>query len=253
MISFPGIRLSQRFYKTVLFFSLCIFSYTAQASSIKIQPLITLSGGEVVTKVGEPTHFMSDDSIYTYYPAHTTQHNAVYGAMIGGETQINSQCLLQAGVSFYEPTFIKSTGTVEQGVDPGSMENYPYRYSVISRQILLEGKLLANAARRFHPYLSVGIGEAINNVYGYTVDYPHFLTFTPQFNSHINHSISYMFGVGVDVDVSSHVRLGAGYRFNNRGQADLGGGTIDTESISETLKQSHLYGQDVLIQLTYLV
>lgn len=66
-------------------------------------------------------------------------------------------------------------------------------------------------------------------------------------------AFSYAIGIGIDADLSSHVRIGAGYRFSDLGQIKLGNATIDTTSASGTLSQAHLYTNEILAQLTFML
>lgn len=79
------------------------------------------------------------------------------------------------------------------------------------------------------------------------------LQFTPQYQNKKNASLSYAVGGGVDFKLkNTGLRLGLGYRFSDLGKANLGKGNIDTASLPFTLKQAHLFTNQVIFQLTYL-
>jgi hypothetical protein len=47
-------------------------------------------------------------------------------------------------------------------------------------------------------------------------------------------------------------RVGIGYRFVSLGRSNFGSATIDAIPLTGTLKQSYLYSNEVLMQVTYV-
>ena len=134
-----------------------------------------------------------------------------------------------------------------------SSDQYTYQYDIQSRQLLLEGKLLYHW-QRYHPYLSAGMGASWNTSLNYNVNIqPAFTTFSNQFANNMQTSFSYLVGLGVDVDLTDALRLGLGYRFTDFGSAKTGTSTIDTLMTTNTLAQSHIYANEILIQLSAFV
>jgi opacity protein-like surface antigen len=127
-----------------------------------------------------------------------------------------------------------------------------YSYNIVSRQLLLETKLLATWQQRYYPYFSLGLGEAFNNAYGYTISNPAYVALTPMYSAQRNHSFTYRVGFGMDVELIPHLRMGLGYRFSDLGKFNLGTALVKSASINAILKQTHLYTNEVLGQLSYL-
>lgn len=261
------------FISCLSFFPLCSYSASKYAASKykdecttidcmnskegMLNLIIALTGGIAWASPGVSQSFTDDDSLYDYDIGDSSQTVGLWGAFVGGEFFISRDMSIQAGLSYYQTGNFEVEGTVTQGVDPGSSEIYNYEYSIISRQILIEGKLLGSFINNWiHPYISVGLGASFNSVHDYdaVVDTPFpFATFTPQFDGNTNISFSYNLGFGVDFDVATFMRLGLGYRYTDLGQANLGDGMINTAPISNTLEQANLRAQEVFAQLTFVI
>ncbi len=98
----------------------------------------------------------------------------------------------------------------------------------------------------------VGIGAAFNKVSAYQKSVPPFLEFTPEFSNHTQTNFTYAVGPGVDISLSKSFRIGIAYRFTDLGSANTGRAQIDEIPISSTLKQSRLYANQLLAQLTFI-
>jgi opacity protein-like surface antigen len=219
-------------------------------------PVLTLTGGASSAEVGQSqTLTMAGDfTLYNYARTNSNSWRALFGGFVGTEFPITSTLDLQTGIAYYQPgNGYKGKGILTQGVDAPSADIFNYSYSVATRQLLLEGKLLWHVREKFRPYISLGLGAAFNSAYAYTVDTPPFLTFTPQFSSNNNTNFSYSVGAGVDYAIKQNWRIGAAYRFASYGKANLGRGPLDTIQFIPVLKQSNLYSQEVIGQLTYLI
>ena len=60
-------------------------------------------------------------------------------------------------------------------------------------------------------------------------------------------------GVGVDADVYTNTRVGVAYRFSDPASLSLGKANIGGVKVAGTLSQSHLYANEIMFQLTYLI
>jgi|GEM_PF-3640525 len=221
-----------------------------------LHPVITVSGGIATTHVGQSQTLRMEGDFTTYQYTRSGDHSTrkIFGGFIGTEVPLFPKWTLQTGLGFYQPSsFSSGNGNLIQGINVPSSNQFPYHYKVKSRQLLVEWKLLWSVRERFHPYASLGIGAAFNRTYAYTADLPPFFTFTPQFTAHTNTSLSTSFGVGIDVDIHKKWRLGAGYRFTDLGKGNLGLGLIDTTPFASALAQSHLYTNEFMAHLTYLI
>lgn len=146
---------------------------------------------------------------------------------------------------------MSSHGFLTQGADPASDATYRYDYQIQSHQLLAEGKVYWIAKEKIQPFLMVGLGPVFNKVSNYQTSVPPFLEFTPMFSNDTKTDVSYAVGPGVDLSLSPSFRMGFAYRWTDLGSTTTGTGQLDTTPISSTLKQSHLYANQVLLQLTY--
>ena len=172
------------------------------------------------------------------------------GAFVGVETSFET-FLAQFGVGYYQNKAFKVTGSVYQFTNP-AMNNLSYQYNIESRRILLQGKLIAAGAQRFHSYLSFGAGRALNQAYQY-IETPvssNNLPMTQGFNNRSYHSFTYQVGFGIEMNLSNSLRCGAGYRYVNLGAAGLG--TTPLQDGTETIKYNHLHLNELLFELSYL-
>lgn len=220
-----------------------------------VHPVITISAGAAVAKVGQSQTLTMDGDFTEYrYSAGDSHSNQLLGGVfVGTESFLSPRWGLQFGLGFYIPKRFSAEGILSQGIDIPSSDLFTYRYKVRTSQLLVEGKLLYIIREQFYPYVVLGLGTAFNRAYDYSTTVPPFLTFTPQFMDHKTTHFSYSVGAGLDINVLTSLRLGAGYRFADFGKTNLGDGTIDVLPFTSTLQQSHLYVHQAMVQLTYLI
>ncbi|WP_392536644.1 outer membrane protein [Legionella sp. 227] len=218
-------------------------------------PFITLSGGVAVAKTGhsQTLNMEGDFTTYQYTPSHDHSNRMLWGGSIGTEVPINSLWALQLGISYYRPNNFSSSGILIQGVDEQSADEFTYNYKIKSSQLFFEGKLLHSVKQIFHPYVSLGLGAAFNNASNYQTSVPPFLTFTPEFEDHKTTNFAYSLGLGIDMDLGKNWRLGFGYRYVGLGEANLDEGMLDVIPFTSTLTLPHLYMQEAIVQLSYLI
>lgn len=183
-----------------------------------------------------------------YAPDHDFSTQAFGGGFFGVETGLVKDWALQVGLSYYQAQAFNVSGQIYQFGDP-SLNDISYQYKIQNKRLLAETKLLYTFQKRFHPYISGGLGEAFNRSYGYqeTSASSFTSTMTP-FTSSTTHSFTYDLGTGVDVDLTSRVRLGAGYRYADLGKATLG--VSPDQSSTETPGYQHLHTNEFILQLS---
>jgi opacity protein-like surface antigen len=221
-----------------------------------LNPIATLTSGVATARVGQTQTLTQANDFSSYHYAANGSHfsQILWGGFMGTEFPVYPQWDLAVGVGYYQPSnFSSGNGVLTQGIDARSSDQYIYSYKAKSQQLLAEVKLLWSAQERFHPYISAGLGAAFNRAYGYTTNVPPFVTFTPEFTSHSTTAFSYSLGAGVDMDIHKNWRVGVGYRFSDLGKVGLGSGDIDVIPFSPVLSQQHLYAQEVMAQLSYLI
>ena len=221
-------------------------------------PVLSVGGGmSTSSTVGNSTTFpiqnATTDEFYAYSVNHSTQTSSLLDSFLGIEWHVRPNWMMQMGINYNQASPFSARGPFLQGADAGSADAYMYHYRVLTRQLLLEGKLLYTLKNRYHPYLLAGLGAAFNKAYNFYTSVPPTLTFTRMYANNATTSFSYAIGVGIDTDIASQLRLGIGYRFANVGQIKLGGATIDTINVYGTLSQSNWYANELILQLTWRV
>ncbi len=173
------------------------------------------------------------------------------GFTIGGEFFFLGGYGIDVGLAYYQSAAFKAEGTFTTKIDDVVSTPSNYKYSIIGRQALIEFKFLTLDGSPYHPYITIGVGEAFNTSYSYDT----YVAGTPMFKSALKHSFAFAGGAGLDVDVVKHIRLGAGYRYANFGDANTGFGHFDGIKNSQTdaLEVSNLNTQGWIIQLTVIM
>lgn len=213
-------------------------------------------GASFTTNLGPSKNFPIinpiTDQFFTYNRNSPTQNAPLFEAFLGAERAVYSNWRVQAGLAYDQTGAISSNGILTQGADVQSSDRYSYQFKVITRQLLVQGKLMRQYHENYFPYLMLGLGASFNSASGFTTNVPPFLTFTRQYANKSNNTFAYRAGLGLDVDLSSHARLGIGYRFAGLGGFTLGKATIDNISVPGTLSESNLNANEVLAQFTYI-
>ena len=235
----------------IIFFLILLFG--SNVSFAGLQPIFTFQAGASVSQLGQSQSFAPLDLCrYHYKPQGSESPHLLWGGFIGSEVKHSSSWMLIAGLGYYQPSVLSTTGALTQGADPMSDNTYRYRYQTQSRQLLAEGKLYWVEKEKTQPFLMLGIGAAFNQMYDYQTSVPPFLEFTPVFSRHAQTHFTYAIGPGIDIRFSQSFRLGMAYRFTDLGSVKTGSAQIDTIPISSTLKQSHIYANQILFQFTFI-
>jgi opacity protein-like surface antigen len=215
------------------------------------------SGAAITSSIGSSQTFPIAnpvvDQFYIYTNNRPAQTGGLLDSFVGVEWAFHSNWAMQMGLSYNQTWDFKAQGSLLQGADAQSVDQYSYQYSIITRQLLAESKLLYRFKERYLPYVLLGLGAAFNTASNYTTTVPPFLTFTRQYNNNTQTSFSYALGMGMDVQMIDNFRFGLGYRFADLGRIKLGKAIIDTNNAGGTLSQSHLYAHEVLAQITWML
>ncbi len=193
------------------------------------------------------------DEFYHYSTNHPSQTSGLMDIFLGAEWSWRPNWAIQTGVDYSQASPFSAKGTFVQGADAESADSYTYHYGTLTRQLLIEGKLFYTVKKHFHPYILAGLGATFNKAYHYYTNVPPFLTFTRMYANNSTTSFSYAAGIGIDTDIHRNLRIGIGYRFVDLGQVKLGNARIDTTNVSGTLSQSHLYANEILAQVTFVL
>ena len=242
---------------------LCLMSSAIYADGVLADnglwhPVVGLGGGiAITTNLGQAQTFPIlnpiTDEFYTYSPTARSQIGGLIEVFLGTEHRVLSNWIVQGGLAYSQSGSYQAEGNFVQGADVGSANQYTYQYKVTARELLAQAKLMHPYHDKFYPYVLAGIGGSFNHASSYTTSVPSFLTFTREYANNTSGSFAYKVGLGMDMDVTQHTRLGLAYRFSGLGQANLGAASIDNTRVSGHLSQSNLYANEVLIQLTYII
>ena len=228
-----------------------------QANAYTKKAVLSLGAGNSISNSwGSSQNFNANPpdnyTSYNYSASNTNQSSALFNGFVGIEWEIAPRWLLQTGIDYKQVSPFYPKGTVTQGVDQPSSDQYNYQYNLSIKQLLLEGKLLYSIKEKFHPYFLLGLGGSWNSASNFGTNVPLFLTFTRQYQNNTAESFSYNLGIGFDVDLTKHLRLGAGYRFTDYGKVQLGNASINSISTPGSLSQNHFYANELLTQLTII-
>lgn len=232
------------------FFIACCFLLPLEALALP-RPLATFSFGADSVN----THLNQSIVILAPYSNNYISGGANLqffgGLFLGAESSLPRDLLAQLGLGFYKSKAYVVRGSVYQFNDP-NFNNLAYQYYLQSQRFIVETKLLSTIRQYFHPYLTIGAGEAINQAYQYSetgVDSDD-VPMAQGFNNHTYHSFTYQVGLGLEADLTQHLRLGGGYRYVDLGKAGLG--TTPLQDSSTTIQYQHLHVNEFLLQLSYL-
>ena len=222
------------------------------------RPVIGVGGGvAITTNLAQSQTFPilnpTTDEYYTYSPSNQSQTAGLFEVFLGAERRVLSTWLFQGGLAYSQSGTYKAQGNFVQGADAGSANQYSYQYRVTARELLAQAKLMHPYHDKFYPYVLAGIGGSFNRASSYANNVPPFLTFTREYANNTSGSFAYRVGLGADMDITQHARLGLAYRFSGLGTANLGAANIDGTRVSGALSQSNLYANEVLLQLTYVI
>ena len=222
------------------------------------RPVVALGAGTSTTNtVGQSQTFPVTDpattEFFQYQAYRPSQTSSLGNLFIGAQWQLTHNWFIQGGLDYTGIAAYSAKGTLTQGADAISADVYNYSYNVLPRQLMAAGKLLYSFKQIYHPYFFAGIGSSFNKAYNFKTSVPPFLTFTRQYDDYWNYSFTYSLGVGMDVDVTRNMRLGLGYRFADLGAASFSYATINNVKVTGSLSQSHIYTNQLLAQLTWVI
>lgn len=188
--------------------------------------------------------------LFLYSPNRSTQGSALFDAFVGAELPI-WPFNWQIGLGFKQAWNWNSHGSLLQGPTFAAANAFPYHYDILTRQVLVETKLLYELLKCYRPYILFAAGQSFNEATGFATIVPAPLM-TRVYKDNTERSYTYMVGVGLDVNVLDYLRFGLGYRFGDLGQVQLGHARLNNLRVTGLISQNHLYVNEVLGQVTLL-
>jgi len=220
-------------------------------------PFLAIGGGiSDAINLGTSNKFPASSSsleYYNYSAGLQSQTRGLLEVFAGIERPLSPQWLWQVGGAYTQSGQFHPQGTLTQGADISSENNYDYELTLVTRQIMLQTKLMRILHNHFYPYILFGLGAAVNTASNYTSNAPNSLTFTRQYADQTSLSLAYRIGFGMDMDLAKNLRLGIAYRIADLGGFRTGQATINHNAVHGTLSQQALYASEVSAQLTFLI
>ncbi len=220
--------------------------------------VISAGGGVAgVTSIGQSKTFpiinAITDEYFVYSPQNGTKTKGLWEVFLGAEHPFYANWLVQAGIAYAQAGSYSVKGTFVQGADVPSANQYNYNFDVMTRQLLAQAKVIYPYNDKLYPYFLLGLGGSFNRASNYATSVPPFLTFTRMYANNTANAFAFRVGLGADVKITPHTRVGLAYRFSDLGSVQLGGATINNIRTPGTLSQSNLYANEVLAQFTYVI
>lgn len=238
--------------KKVLMFILGVGIFANQASAESARKWVgSISVGPVWEDAGQTqTLYLASDLEKTYHASDDTQ------VLVNGELFVGFQQALyksfqgQLGLALAMTNNAELSGVIWDDADP-NFENYRYHYNIQHTHLALQGKLLAELAHGWMPWVSFGLGVGWNNSHDFKnsplIDEA---LSTPNFSSHTQTSFTYTVGLGLQKTLNQHWQWGLSYQFADWGKSQLG--RAAEQSLDSGLALDHLYTNGVLFNLTYI-
>lgn len=194
----------------------------------------------LVTQPGKSNNYVNNTSLQTKLLA---------GAFVGLDFPVSPKLNYQLTLAYNQILPYSVNGQLEQFSDK-SFTNFNYDYKIQSQQLFLDSKLVLNATHRIHPYALIGLGTAFNKASAFTATSIDGTDVNPGiFADHSTTNFAYTLGLGVDVDVSKHVRVGGGYRFANLGKTNLGAAP---DFVTKQGLSTNLMTHEILATVSYI-
>lgn len=227
-----------------------------------VHGVYSLIGGWSWTNTSNGNHqYVSDDDVFIYsYNNNNTHSHGVIGGFIGGEWILlcNPYLYGQLGIEYDYFSSTSLLGANLVGIEIATSTPYVFNYKVQTQQVLIAGKLLTSFWQFVHPYLSAALGAAFNRTHD-------FFTYTPQtgsiniapiFGGATQTQFAYRVGVGIDTDLSTKIRFGIGYQYNNFGKATTKKGVVTFNDYNApvpfSLSSPNLYANQLVLSLSYV-
>jgi opacity protein-like surface antigen len=193
------------------------------------------------------------DSFYNYSKTNQTQFNGQFAVFVGDRWQIGFPWQIDAGLSYTQTGDLSTKGTLTQGADVLSEDIYSYKFKIQSRQVEVKGKIAYAYPGVVIPYITLGLGMAINTAKDFSTTAPAFQAITRSYPSNTSSSFTWTVGLGTEYALNANTRLGIGYEFSNNGSVAFGSSNITGIPASGTISQTHFYTHSVMAHVSYFI
>ncbi|MDR3492411.1 MAG: porin family protein [Gammaproteobacteria bacterium] len=164
---------------------------------------------------------------------------------------LNQSLISQLGISIVGTGNAKLSGDIWEDADP-DFNNFTYNYKVKHAAVAIKGRLIDNTSLLLQPYISGSIGVGFNRAYGFSIQ-PKISeeVAAPPFHSNTTTTFTYTLGIGLQKSFNSHLQAAIGYEFADWGKTQLSRAAGQT--VNQGLTLNHLYGNQLLFSLFYIV
>lgn len=213
--------------------------------------IVTLSGGPLWTDAGKSQTFYLQPDVQKTYEANRLVHSQATGELfLGAQTLLEEGFKGQLGLSAaIAGTTLK--GDIWDDATP-EFNNYTYQYTAHNMRYAFKTKLLVDVSHDFSGYASGSAGVSVNRSGGFSITptVPGAVA-APNFSPNTEMSFSYTLGAGIERALCEHWNVGVGYEFADWGRNSLA--RAPEQSLNNGLGMSHLYTNELLFSITYVV
>ncbi|MFI4962589.1 MAG: outer membrane protein [Legionellales bacterium] len=218
-----------------------------------------IGGYSSYTNPGNQSYFGDNYDVFSF-ATNSDKGTGYGGGFLGIEHALPwNSSFYQLGVEYLYYASHTLNGTQIVGVEPSTSSAFTDQFRLQTQQLAASLRLLSTVSTRFHPYFSVSLGGAWNNLSQYAITNFNInaINIPAVLGDHAQSSFSYSLGVGIDTDINQNLRLGLGYRFTDFGQASFGSGVVAINNYSATVPFSvstnHVQANAFFAQLSYLI
>jgi opacity protein-like surface antigen len=153
----------------------------------------------------------------------------------------------------YEHIFSNDIGGLVTQYSLPDFTNYSYKWDVSSDVFLILGKVNIVEWHHFLPYISGGIGTALNRTSNYTETALANVTprVSPGFQNNTNSQFAYHLGAGVDWQIQPQYIVSLGYDYEGLGTIFSGNG--EGSWAGNSLSSQTFHSNSVMLGFTYLL
>lgn len=221
--------------------------------------LAGMGGYSSYTNFNNQSYLGDDFDVFTF-ATNSDQGTGYGGGFVGIEHALPwHSTFYQLGVEYLYYASQNLTGTQIVGVQPSTSSVFSDQFRVQTQQLAGSLRLLSTVNSRYHPYFSLSLGGAWNNLSQYAITNfdSNGINLPAILGDRTRSSFSYSLGLGIDTDISERLRLALGYRFSDFGQASFGPGVVTinnyTATVPFSVSTNHVQANAFFAQLAYLV
>ena len=243
------------------------FSVPAESFTAKKQPIALLSKNQWFLTVGSGAQFPHEQenakvangsdfpppANVDSYSINQPNASAIILLSAGHRWTFNQQWMpaFSLGLDYQYLSPYETNGTITQYSNP-LFNNYSYQIKTSSNVLLVAAKANVFQLNRFSPYISGGLGGAVNDSYNYNETAFSGVTprISPAFKHNTNTEFAYHVGAGLDLDLSSSFLISVGYLYQNIGKVVSGNGVTTWSKTSLNLNEAAQ--NEIIASVSYL-